>query len=424
LQEEYPPLTMAKGCRPGFLRSISSPIPESPNIVFQSFKADIPVLHPNFLAPGFKEALYTHPVRDYSRCIMDQRKDIIRKNLRKENSARQGLFPLIDVAFAAAHAGRQIGDLELAPRQHADALIHCLRTLPVDGIYINLCFDEAQARNAVKTETGYTLLLDDAVEIRLPPNDVASIQNSRITSFQDSRFRSAELFHPGMLATWNAMKTADCPDAAVAVGLTGSFSQVGFLLGVEALMMAVLDDPGAVRKAIEIRHRVALRQIHDFARAGAEFIWVGEGMASGSLISPAIYRQIVLPFEQELAAEIRRLGMLSILHICGNTTPMLPDIAQSGFDGFDLDYPVNLHPALRELARHLTIKGNIDPSLFLPGRNPQLRQACEQIRLAVPPDHPFIISTGCLVPRDSSPEAFTRVAAFFHPSTGRCVTVR
>jgi len=51
-----------------------------------------------------------------------------------------------------------------------------------------------------------------------------------------------------------------------------------------------------------------------------------------------MYAEFVLPYEQALADEIRRLGGLSLLHICGNTTPALAEIAKSRVDGVDVDY--------------------------------------------------------------------------------------
>jgi len=86
---------------------------------------------------------------------------------------------------------------------------------------------------------------------------------------------------------------------------------VAFLFGITEFMMALLDRPEAVRKALERRHEVALQQAREICAAGARFIWIGEGLGSGSLISPEQYREFALPYEQSLAEEIRKAGGLS-----------------------------------------------------------------------------------------------------------------
>ncbi len=140
--------------------------------------------------------------------------------------------------------------------------------------------------------------------------------------------------------------------------------------------------------------------------AGIRFAWIGEGLGSGSLISPEQYKEFVLPFEKIIADRFRSQGVLTFLHICGNTTNAPTYIARSGVDGFDLDYPVDITVAVDALYPEITIKGNINPGLFLPGRSEELERACRDTIAVAKNLNNFIFSTGCLVPRDSSKEAF------------------
>ena len=58
----------------------------------------------------------------------------------------------------------------------------------------------------------------------------------------------------------------------------------------------------------------------------------------------------------------------------------------------------------------MAVKGNINPTLFLPNHVGALAAAC-RATLQSAPARGFILSTGCLVPRDSTGEAFTVMAA-------------
>jgi uroporphyrinogen decarboxylase len=213
-----------------------------------------------------------------------------------------------------------------------------------------------------------------------------------------------------MLQTYRALPEAAKEQTAVCVGLTGAFSQLGFLLGLEKLLVAMIDQPDTVHRALACRQKAALRQADEICRAGARFIWIGEGMATGSLISPAMYREFVLPYEQALVQHIRRRGALSLLHICGNTSMMLVEIAQTGADGCDIDAPTDWAAAWEILGSRMCLKGNINPLLFLPEHIAGLPPACEDARRVAAGRPGFILSTGCLVPPGAVPEAFNVMA--------------
>jgi hypothetical protein len=332
--------------------------------------------------------------------------DIVRLALHKEQTDRLPCFPLIDIAFASAYIHEPMRNVQLDPSLHARALSACAAELPVDGVYINLCL----ARDQAETLSDGTYRIDDALTLAIPDNDVLSTAGTEIASLDDPRLTSAELYHPGILETFRQMTRESKLTAAIVAGVTGTFSQVAFLYGVSKLLMALLDQPTEVELALEQRHPRALGQVRDLAAAGAEFIWVGEGLGSGSLISPEQYRRFALPYEQDLAREIARCGASSILHICGNVSAALPDIARCGADGFDLDYPVDLNTALDTLLPAVAVKGNVNPGLFLNGHQNDLAAACRQAIEAARGRAGYIFSTGCLVPRDSSLEAFQIVA--------------
>ena len=330
--------------------------------------------------------------------------------LQGRRAERVPCFPLVDVAYASAHAGRTMASLQLDPHVHAAALAQCARELPIDGVYINLCLGAQQAARFVREDGRYRGRLDDGLDVAFGENDVASVAATDIVAPDDPRIGSAELFHPGMLETFLAMPADVDREVAVCVGLTGAFSQVGFLLGLQNLMVALVDDPAGVHRAIRRRQAAALRQARALRDAGARFIWIGEGMASSSLLSPQMYADFVLPYEQELADEIRRLGALSLLHICGNITPALEAIAQSRADGVDVDAPTDWAAAVRILGPRACLKGNLNPLLFLPGKAQALADACDAARREAEAAGRFIMSTGCLVPRDSARAAFEVMA--------------
>lgn len=335
----------------------------------------------------------------------DKRREVVKAALRRQPPGRRPCFPLVDAAYASAHARVPLSQVQMDPATHAAALAQCLRELPIDGVYVNLCLTEQQAAAAAWEGDSWRVPLDGCLSLRIPANDVLSIEHTEIESLADPRIEEAQLFHPGMLACFRAMQSKPVGGAVVA-GLTGTFSQVAFLFGLEKLLLALVDSPPEVHAALQRRHQVVLRQARDLLEAGAELIWIGEGIASGSLLSPAMYTRFVLPYEQELTDSIRSAGALSLLHICGNVTPMLPAIARCGADGCDIDHLTDWAAAVKTLSPALALKGNINPLLFLPGQGAELREACLRTVSTAKHCPGFLLSSGCLVPRDSDPSAF------------------
>ena len=92
----------------------------------------------------------------------------------------------------------------------------------------------------------------------------------------------------------------------------------------------------------------------------------GDSPAGPEMISPKMFRQFALPYEKRVAAVSHELGLPYILHICGNTTPILDDIIESGADGIELDYKTDVAKAHEVLKGNICFVGNIDPSGYLP----------------------------------------------------------
>ncbi|MCF7943598.1 MAG: hypothetical protein K9L21_04110 [Spirochaetia bacterium] len=328
---------------------------------------------------------------------------LIESALLKEPTGRTPCFPLIDAAYASAFSGKTLQSVQLNPMFHAEVLTECAEKLPVDGVYINLCLQENQVIHIQDN----LYLLDDALTLAIPDNDVLSIKQTEINDLSDPRIESAELFHPGMLAVYAAIPETVRNTHAIIPAITGTFSQTAFLFGVQNLLMELLDSPDTVSRSLDRRHKTVLKQAEEICSSGSRFVWLGEGLGSGSLISPEMYARFVLPYEQDLTRFFREQGVLTLLHICGDTRKALPLIAQSGCDGFDFDYPVPAEMAVKVFLPGTAVKGNINPSYFLQHNSDKLQNACYELAVQFGKTPGFIMSTGCLVPRDSVTEAFT-----------------
>jgi uroporphyrinogen decarboxylase len=319
---------------------------------------------------------------------------------------RVPVVPLIDNSYAAACLGVPVSECFLKPEVHARALAAALERHPgIDGLSINIGLTESVLTDLRRTSDGYLATTTDGCVWNIPWNDVGTPASRSVDSFGDGRLRSADVLKPHILDTLRHLPAEILERYDISVGLTGPFSQVLFMMGLDRALPALIEEPAALKDAVEARIPFALRWAEEAAALGAPSVWIGEGFASSSLISPVQFAEFVLPAEQRVTARLRELGVPSVLHICGKATGSLESIAQSGSDCFEADWQVDLAEARDRFRGRVALKGNLHTTHLLHASPEQIyteaRAVLEQARAG---EGSFILSSGCALGRDTPPE--------------------
>ena len=123
----------------------------------------------------------------------------------------------------------------------------------------------------------------------------------------------------------------------------GALAEAVDLRGMSDLLTDLYDRPAWVRDLLEMCAEVAIAFAKAQVAAGADIIGLGDAVASQ--VSPKSYREFALPYEQRIFAAVHEMGALTRLHICGNTTRILADMANSGADIIDVDWMVSIGQA-------------------------------------------------------------------------------
>jgi hypothetical protein len=189
-------------------------------------------------------------------------------------------------------------------------------------------------------------------------------------------------------------------------------SQLMELIGYQDALSAMMTSPRKVRACLArlVEGTIALACGH--LEAGADAVLISSAFAGAGFISPAHYREFVLPCERAVIAGIKRRfpERPVYTHTCGAIGDRLELMEETGTDGIDtLDPPplgtVDLAVAKRRLGQRLFIKGNVDPVNTLLLGSPAL---CHEEVLRVlaigKPGGGYILSTACSVPPHTSPE--------------------
>jgi MtaA/CmuA family methyltransferase len=169
------------------------------------------------------------------------------------------------------------------------------------------------------------------------------------------------------------------------------------MMGIDQLMLKLVDDPPFVRALMERCAEYGLAYGRALSDAGADMLSGGDSPAG--LIGPRAYREFALPFEQRLIASLKSATRKPVsLHICGNALPILRDMATSGADVLEIDHRVDISAALDAVPPGIALWGNLDPVQILSqGTAMEVRQAAKQVleKVRAAKRQDFVLSSGC-----------------------------
>ncbi|NHV45461.1 MAG: MtaA/CmuA family methyltransferase [Candidatus Verstraetearchaeota archaeon] len=140
------------------------------------------------------------------------------------------------------------------------------------------------------------------------------------------------------------------------VGFEGPTTLAGHLLGVERLCLMMIRKPEEVKSYIEKAEEACVIYAKELIKEGADIIVVADPTASPSVLSPKMFEK----FSKEPLKSIAKLTKRSVLHICGNATPILNHMAECGFSGLSIEEKVDLKTAKSILKdKKVAIIGNV-----------------------------------------------------------------
>jgi [methyl-Co(III) methanol-specific corrinoid protein]:coenzyme M methyltransferase len=135
----------------------------------------------------------------------------------------------------------------------------------------------------------------------------------------------------------------------------GPFTLAAMLAGEARFLTWMLRKPDYVRAFVDFATEFIIEYAKAQFKAGAHIVQIGDPTASPDLISPDAFRQFAKPALIEVADN---LDGLKLLHICGKAEAIVPDMADSGYDGLSIEEAVNI-AKVKPLVGNVKILGNI-----------------------------------------------------------------
>lgn len=182
------------------------------------------------------------------------------------------------------------------------------------------------------------------------------------------------------------------------------FSLASMLRGSQELMMDLLEEDYGEELGVllEYAQGVTSKFIRLAAQTGAHGVSNGDSVAGPAMISPAMYKKYSIPYELPVIDLAHEKGMDYMLHICGNTTPILELFSGLPVDAMELDYKTDQQRMHDVLADKIAVSGTLDPSsVFLLGTEEIVRQRVRELLSIYEDSTRLIVCSGCAIAPDT-----------------------
>jgi uroporphyrinogen decarboxylase len=296
---------------------------------------------------------------------------------------------------AAQLIGVKVSDCHLSSKYMAQAQIAALKIYGQDSVGVGLGHvgvAEALGSKLAFPDYSTPYVVDFAIK---EPGDLDKMEIP-----DPAKFKRFTIIKEAILL----LKEEVGDSVAVGCGIGGPMSTAYSLRGAENLMRDIYQNPEFVHKLLDFSVRSSVPFIEELAKLDVG-IGIVDPVSSGSLISPQAFRKFSLPYLKKLIAEITRAAKPPTLHICGNTTKILDDMADTGANALSIDNAVDLEIAKNKVGDKVTISGNVKPAeTMLMGTPAAVEQDVKQcIRKGYNSPKGYILALGCGMPIRTPP---------------------
>jgi len=174
----------------------------------------------------------------------------------------------------------------------------------------------------------------------------------------------------------------------------GAFTQTCRIIEVEHILRMIYKRPQILEALLDRMNGFLIELGLALIENGVNVLTIPEPTASSAMIAPPMFRQYVLP---RLKKFTNQMSVPVILHICGDTKPILGAMGEADAEILSLDQCMDLSEALATVPDKV-LAGNVDPikSLLL-GDTDQVKDDALNCLKKAGTDH-FILMPGCGVP--------------------------
>jgi len=158
-------------------------------------------------------------------------------------------------------------------------------------------------------------------------------------------------------------------EAAIGTYVLGPFTLAGQIMELNDLLKLSFKKPDKIGKLLDLLADAVIQVAAMYEQAGVDFITVREMGATSDVLSPRVFKSLILPY---LTKIFSKLTVPSVLHICGKTNDIVPFMAESGAKAISVDQKNDVAETRKKLGPQALVFGNYDPYNVLVTGTPDL----------------------------------------------------
>jgi [methyl-Co(III) methanol-specific corrinoid protein]:coenzyme M methyltransferase len=174
---------------------------------------------------------------------------------------------------------------------------------------------------------------------------------------------------PLMLDVIGLMKKDIGSESAVGSYVLGPFTLAGQVMELNDLLKLSFKKPDKIGRLLDQLSEVIIQVAGQYEKAGVDYITVREMGATSDVLSPRVFKSLILPYLMKIFDKITVPG---VLHICGKTNDIVPFMAESGAKAISVDQKNDVAETRKKLGPKALVFGNYDPYNVLVAGTPEL----------------------------------------------------
>lgn len=147
-------------------------------------------------------------------------------------------------------------------------------------------------------------------------------------------------------------------DVAIGSYVLGPFTLAGQIMELNDLLKLSFKKPDKVGRLLDILTEVIVIVAREYEKAGVDYITVREMGATSDVLSPRVFKSLILPYLKKV---FEKLTVHSVIHICGKTNDIAPFMVESGAKAISVDQKNDVAETRKKLGSDVLIFGNYDP---------------------------------------------------------------
>ena len=309
-------------------------------------------------------------------------------------------------AWIVSHLGKNFAELKNDPQAIADAFVRFFNLFRNDLIWTGSNFLNYPVHFLgcpIKDDSADSPALEGTVIRSLEEIGSLSIEKVLSNPTMQSIIRSHHLVADAIGRETMIVPTQWAP-----------FTLTARILGMEPLLIATIQDPEKLLRLIqfstELTWAIVERLLEHPLIPGANF---SDPVASGDVVSPLTFRKFSAPALREIVQRVRAKKKYAMVHVCGDTTRVLPDVLEIRPHAFSLENKVDLRVARELFGGKVCVAGHVSPTgAFLSGTPAQVKEEARACLAAWGDGGGYILTVGCDFPRQAPLENLQALMSF------------